>query len=152
MGLIVGLDIATSTGVAVLDSNRELVSYTIIKLNSKEEYRLRFRYFRQELLKLFDEFKPEKVILEGVYSGPNVVTTAYLNNLRGIAIESVPCYSEFISVYPSSARKIVLGKGRVSKQEVFKYIKTLYKLSDFKYTKHNDITDAIVLVLSKIVD
>jgi crossover junction endodeoxyribonuclease RuvC len=141
---VLGLDIATCTGFAVI-TNKKIIEIGKIKIPSKLEYRDRFQLFRSELVKLIDKHKPDAVALEGVYSGKNRKTTAFLNNLRGIAIEAVPKEVFFFSGQVKKVRKAVLDDGNLTKEEIFKWAVKKYKLKNLDFKKDNDITDAILL-------
>ena len=143
---VLGLDIATCTGYSVVEG-KKVTNKGIILLNSKLPYKPRFKQFRKELVKLLREHKPDAVVLEGVYSGRNVSTSAYLNNLRGIAIEVIPLYSEFLSAQVKKVRSEVMGNGNSTKEDVFQWVCKKYKIKDLqiKRDKDKDITDSILL-------
>lgn len=142
---VIGYDIATHTGYAVLDQDRKLIECGIIDISKEKDYRDKFRLFRKELLRLQKEHSPKAVAYENVYSGPNPVTTAFLNNLRGVAFELVSPKIQMYTDVLARIRKEVLGKGNLSKQEVFAWASAAYPSQNFVYSKHNDITDAILL-------
>jgi Holliday junction resolvasome RuvABC endonuclease subunit len=143
--IILGLDIATTTGFSVLENDR-IIEYGTIKLKSKLEHRFRFKDFREALLSILTTYKPDIVIIEATYSGRNRKTTAYLNMLRGIALECIPESSELITIAVSSARMDILGEGKKhDKLEVFHWIVNKFNLKNFVFKKHNDITDSILI-------
>lgn len=140
---VLGLDVATNTGYAILDTESDkLIAYGMIKLKPKHTYRDRFKNFRAEVLDLIDAHKVEAVSLEGVYQGRNAKSTAYLNNLRGIVIELVPPTVDLLSAQVKKARKEALGYGGISKGEVYSWAISKYKIKD---KVSDDVTDAILL-------
>ena len=144
---VLGLDVATNTGYAVLENKSQIITKGLISLDTDKEHRNRFKDFRKRVLSLVKEHKPDLIILEAVYSGPNPVTTAYLNYLRGIVLECLPLKYEVRTEVLSKVKKGVLGvgKGTVKKKEVFEWVVEKHQLYDYKFSKHNDITDAIFL-------
>lgn len=141
---ILGLDIATSTGFSVLDGEKLLV-YGLIKLKPEEHIK-RFKQFRLNIKELIEVYKPDLVVIEATFSGKNPKSTAYLNMLRGIALELMPPEVIVKTVPVSTARKDVLGKGKKhDKSEVFTWAVAKYKMKDLTLKKHNDITDSILI-------
>ena len=87
--------------------------------------------------------KPDIVILEETYAGPNVKTTAGLNSAKGVAMVLTKNFTDKdpIIVNASKARSCL---GLKDKETVFEHFRRIYKLpKDFK--KYNDTTDAIAL-------
>lgn len=144
---VLGLDIATRTGFALLEDS-VLTKFGWIKLERINTYRERFRSFRKGLLEVLESVRPDIVVIEETYVGRNVKTTAYLNMLRGICIESVPDVVKLFTSHVSSMRAEILGRGcKHDKKEVYSYCVSRFKLKSFTYKGHNDITDAILLAL-----
>lgn len=154
---VLGLDVATCTGFALMDSPNKLIEYGTIKLKSKDNYRVRFKKLRLAILLLIDKFKPDLVVLETalIMGGKRHFTAgktiAYLNNLRGIVLELVPDEVGLESVNVRTARKQVLRNGKLTKEQTFHLIVSLFTLKDFEFKKHNDITDAILLAQYGII-
>jgi crossover junction endodeoxyribonuclease RuvC len=143
--IILGLDIATTTGYGIISGNK-VIAYGKISLKDYKEYRERFKHFRVEVSKLIKKYKPKVVVIEQTYVGANPKTTAYLNMLRGICIELVPKKSSIISETVTSIRKQVMGSGKKhSKLDVFCYVTVRYRLEGLSRTKDLDISDALLL-------
>lgn len=146
---VLGLDVATKTGFAIIDESG-IINSGIIQLNPKVTYRERLKFLREQVLELLINYKPDIVALETVYAvkhkkKQNVKTVAVLNWMRGVVMESIPRNSELIDVYATTARKDVIGSGRATKEDVFNWAVKEYELDDFVFSKHNDVTDAILL-------
>lgn len=144
MILVLGLDIATTTGFAVLNEK------TVIKCGSFKledlDHRSRFKYFRRNILKLVKEYKPNLVVIEETYVGPNVKITAYLNMLKGICIECIPSKVKVKSEVVSKIRKEILGSGKKhTKQDVFRYVVNKFNIENLNIKKDLDVSDAILL-------
>ena len=148
---VLGLDVATKTGFAVLQDS-DIIDTGIIKLNSKHDYRTRLQCLRNSVLKLLEEHNPDVVALEAVYTTnnrqrQNVKTVALLNQMRGVVVECIPQDIEVVDVYNRTAKKQVMGSGSCTKQQVFDWVVKVYKLKEFTFNKHNDITDAVLVAL-----
>ena len=151
MTKILGLDVSSaSTGHCVINNGRLIKSSLgTINPDSKKTYGDRLKYFAQELSVLLKKHKPDKVIIEDIFKGPNVKTLKTLAMFRGVCFLTV--FNEIgqdpICIMPTEARKLV-GVGGTSKEDGFNFVIKKYAFSDYEFDKDNDITDAIVLGLS----
>ena len=92
---IVGLDIATSTGVCVLKDGM-LNTYKNIVIPQEMNLLQRLSFFEHNLNKVLDEYNPDYVALEDVICGiSGVKTTVYLSRLSGVALSC--CYKKVSS-------------------------------------------------------
>jgi len=151
MTKILGLDVSSaSTGHCIINNGR-LVKSTLGTINpdSKKSYGERLQYFVEAITKLLRKHKPDKVIIEDIFRGPNVKTFKTLAMFRGVCFLTVfnETGSDPISVMPTEARKLVGAPG-VTKEDGFNFVMEKYSLPDYEFDTHNDITDAIVLGLS----
>lgn len=107
-------------------------------------------YFRDELSRLLLKHKPELVVIEDTYLRfGNPQTLKQLTRFSGVAMEV--CFRSGAKVElitATQARKFCCGeqKGEFKKKEVFQYFIDKYKITDWTFKDHNDITDAIALV------
>lgn len=151
MTKILGLDVSSaSTGFCIFNKGRLLKSSLgTINPNSKDCYGARLKFFKDELVKLIRKYKPDKVVMEDIFKGRNIKTFKTLAMFRGVCFitvfEEMGC--DPICVMPTEARKLVGVKG-TAKEDGFGFAVKKYKLNDFDFDTHNDITDAIVLGLS----
>ena len=149
---ILGIDLAYNhAGWALMDEPKGnkslllLVDKNVITIDSKLNLSLseKLVFMSKEILKLLRRARPDIVVLEDTYTGPNLKTTAQLNNAKGAAL--VVIYNVMkedpICVTAQTVRGCL---GIKDKKEVFEYFKNLYKIED-NYKKYNDITDAIAL-------
>lgn len=143
-----GLDLSiTCTGWSIID-HTTLLAYGKIETKKLKttNIRVRLKYIILEIDKIIKEFSPTTVVIEDVYQGINAKTVAILNRLNGAVVTNIPMTIEVNVTNVSHARKVVLGSGKKhDKKEVFDWSVKKYKLKDFKFTKHNDITDSILL-------
>jgi hypothetical protein len=110
-------------------------------------------YIRKELIRIIKETKPEIVVLEETYSGKNKLTTARLNNAKGIILQTVyeVMGNDPIMVSATSARSCLGFKRKKredgtkdSKLEPFEFFRDKYNLPE-SFSKGNDITDAFTI-------
>ena len=121
-----------------VDINNEFKPTWEIKTDRKE--------IVKEIQKIVEDYSIDTVIIEEVFHGVNVKTTAILNRLNGAVTSNLSKDINIILVNASSARKSILGKGKKhSKEDVFNWATTKYKLKEVTFKKHNDITDSILL-------
>jgi crossover junction endodeoxyribonuclease RuvC len=145
MGRVLGLDISLSCGYSIIENGNQLITLGCIKVKEKD-LKKRLKYLSIEIVKLIKEFSPELVVIEQVFYGPSVTTTALLNKLQGAVTVSVPENTEVIFVNASSARKSILGAGkRHTKLDVFNWAIRKFKLKNLSFKKDNDKTDSILL-------
>lgn len=149
---ILGLDISsTRTGWVVMDFDGTLLKFGTICPPKTMTLAEKLRMFRQNLLEIFQEHKPTKVIIEDVFIR-HVRSAVVLARFSGVAIET---FSELAPslITATSARRIVgqfVGKDVRDKKAAFELVKDKYSLNDFIFSKHNDVTDAILLGLAII--
>lgn len=177
---ILALDVATTTGYAVM-YNEDIMDYGLIQLqarvnaeiraktSNKDEQklilkRLRYRQLSTRVKELISDYRPQFVVLEGVFHGHNVKTTAALNQYRGVVLQSIPLNTRCLSADVSNARSLVISdtflvdktypnyaslkkypKASSKKLKAFNWAVQSYDFTEFDYEKDNDITDAIVL-------
>jgi Holliday junction resolvasome RuvABC endonuclease subunit len=89
--LVLGLDIATETGWALLDSDDgSLVDYGLIRVDSRMALPQRLHYFHLEITRLCERTQPVICFIEDVILGiSGAKTLAYLGRLNGVAINAV---------------------------------------------------------------
>ena len=144
---VLGLDVSTkSTGWFITKP-----SCGIIAPDPSLSFEGKLVYFRVELGKLLDKYKPDVVVIEDAYyrSGfGSIHTLKALVKFAGVAQEL--CASKGIQteiITATAARKHCCGaqEGPFKKKEVFNFFKTKYNLDDWTFQKYNDVTDAMAL-------
>ena len=148
MSIILGLDLAQVTGYAIIDSNENLLAYGLINISFGEDLQssqLALKKLNFEIKTLIKKHNVTNIILESIFTGPNPLVSARLNQCRAAAILAASAKITLINGNVKQVRKIILGSGNASKKEVFDWAVKKFNLNDFKYNKHNDITDSILL-------
>ena len=151
MTKILGLDISSaSTGHCIINNGR-LVKSTVGTINpdSKKTYGERLQYFSEAIVKLLQKYKPDKVVIEDIFRGPNIKTFKTLAMFRGVCFFTI--FNEIginpISIMPTEARKMA-GVDGITKDDGFNFVIKKYSFTKYEFDTHNDITDAIVLGLA----
>ncbi len=150
--IILGLDVSSSsTGWAVLKNGRfykrEGVDYGWIK--PKKTYLLheKLNYFKLELEKVMEVAYADAVGIEDVFLSRNVQTLKILSRFSGVAVETVYSYLEKNPPYIVQVKAARAQWGTQDKEEVFNMVKNKYKMDEWVFKKHNDITDALSIAL-----
>lgn len=118
--------------------------YGTIAPKSTMSLAFKLLYIRKELLNLIKTYKPDVIVLEDVYLGPNVKTGARLNNAKGVYVLTAyeATGKEPVYVAANVARSCLGFKN--NKEEPYKYFSELFNLKE-SFNKGNDITDAYTL-------
>lgn len=144
---ILGLDVSVrSTGWFVAKR-----SCGVITPDPKLSFGEKLVFFRLELSKILDKYRPDLVVIESAYYRPgfgSIQTLKSLVKFAGVAQEL--CAGKDIKteiITATSARKNCCGKQEApfKKPEVFEYFKKKYGL-DWSFKEGNDVTDAMALV------
>lgn len=147
---VLSLDIsASSTGWAfAFGQARGIFEYGLIKTNPKFGEAERLSFFRQELTKLLQEFRPTHIVIEDVYSGVNVQILKLLAKFAGVAEECCMSVSSIEPVVLSTNTVKAYFKAK-NKKDIFDIIIDIFGWDDSKidYKKHNDLTDAIAQLI-----
>lgn len=138
---IISLDIsAKSTGWAYCVKDK-LKNYGTIETNPKLHRAKRLSVFKVELSKVFKKYNPTHVVIENGFLGRNVTTLKVLCEFAGVAKET--CIS-VLDTEPFIMNNLTV-KGHFNvrnKKDLYTTIVRLFRLKDFKFETHNDITDA----------
>jgi Holliday junction resolvasome RuvABC endonuclease subunit len=151
MSVILGLDVSSvKTGWAVLKNGRfykrEGIDYGTIETSNKNNISNRLFIFRNELEKILRLIKPDTIIVEDTHLSKFVNALKMLVRFGAVAQElSWRVTSIDPLLVPVKLARTVIGSQ--DKEEVFNLVVEKYKLKDFKFSTHNDITDAIILTL-----
>lgn len=144
---MLSLDIATTTGWAFVDiHNMEEIKAGVIKLNSKMEFSVRLKDFREKLQRLLITLLPNFVVIEDVFAGNNIPTLKKLSKYAGVAQE---CCVSTLNIEPYIIHNnTVKSYFKIKKkEELFEVIKEVVDWEDATFKKHNDVTDAIAQLM-----
>ncbi|MNQ36612.1 Crossover junction endodeoxyribonuclease RuvC [compost metagenome] len=151
-----------STGWAVLDG-REVIAMGKIVTDPKYTEMVRMDEIYKEVQALCLEYKPDVVVMEDQYMGPNPQTSLMLGRVRGVAM--IACYRAGANVFvyaPSEIKKVVTGKGNAKKEAVQQGVINLFSNSEIVQQafvdgvktsgkkKNDDISDALGIAYTHI--
>ena len=162
---ILGLDLATKTGWAVVD-DAGLINCGVIEIPTKYSLGERLTFLSQEIKGLLDIVEPDCIAMEDVIMAVSgVKVLAYLARLSGCAIKECQEYlGEDITLYdpPTWKKHSIDGlSGHSKKYEILFAVATHYDLLtetqietvtesiEFEIGKQNDLKDEIKILRSK---
>lgn len=140
---VLSLDIsASSTGWAFSDGSNNPIAYDVIKTSSKNSRAERLEIYRKELSTLIDKLRPTHIVMEDVYSGPNVKTLVLLSKFAGVTEECcLSCFGiEPHLIHNGTVKAYFKVK---NKEGLFNIVTDILDWIDTTFKKSNDMTDAI---------
>jgi crossover junction endodeoxyribonuclease RuvC len=147
---ILGIDPGLSqTGIAILSRSKDKdeLSWEMLK-HRKGENRLN-KYF-ESLSRIIEKEKPDQVVIESIFRGPNVKTLIKIAELRGVYLlltqmEDLPI-SQFT---PREIKQSVTGSGASSKEQVRYMVKKILGITEEIPLDVSDAFGAIICYLNK---
>ena len=139
---IISLDVSSaSTGWCYMNGGK-IGKYGKIKIKQTLDKGNKLFIFRTELEKLLKKYASNNIVIENGFAGRNISTLKTLSNFSGVAQE---CVYTTLGVEPFIMNnKIVKAYFEVkTKEELFEVIKKMFKLKNFVFKEHNDVTDSI---------
>lgn len=150
--MVLGIDPGTRvTGFAVIKSREDspfLVTSGIIKCRGKT-FTDAIRSLLSQLETIYRRYKPDVVVIEASYIGPNRRTSIVCARTIG-AIISLFARKERCQIYefpPRKVRSLLMGYGGASKEDVAIMISSLLNLENIP---SHDATDACACALAYI--
>ena len=126
---------------------------TIVPRGLKQKDKLtlgqKLLFFENSVKAIIKKYKPNLIVVEDIFKGPNAKTFKTLAAFRGVAFKICQQLTKKdpISLMPTEARKLINIKGK-KKEDAFEFVVKKYKLKHYVFEKDNDKTDAIVLALA----
>lgn len=150
LGIDPGLNI-TGYGLVEDDGSRiRLIEAGVIRTSSGRPISDRLRKIYDGLSEIVEEYQPETLVLEKIYSHyKHPVTAILMGHARGIVCLLCGKYNLKLINYASTHLKSsIVGRGRASKAQVAGMVKTLLRLK--KPPEPQDVTDALALAISHL--
>ena len=150
LGIDPGLGI-TGYGLVEDSGGRiQLLEAGVIRTSSDKPIRDRLSRIYDNLSEIVEEYRPETLVLEKIYSHYKHPATAILmGHARGVVCLLCGKYNIRLINYASThLKRSIAGKGRASKSQVAGMVKTLLHLKSIPQAK--DVTDALALAISHI--
>ena len=131
-----------------MDADKEkLIEAGVIRIDNRQAIEIKLNKIAEDTQSLLENFKPDTVAVEELYSHYAHPKTAILmGHARGVILQR--CAQAAIEVRSFSATRIkksITGNGRASKEQVQKTIQTILSLP--KMPEPNDVADAIAAAL-----
>jgi crossover junction endodeoxyribonuclease RuvC len=150
---VLGVDpaVAGATGYGIVEFERpgataKLVRFGAVKLPQRASFAARLREIHHLIESLVQEFAPDAVAVESVFTALNVKTALRLAEMRGVVLlaaaqAQIPAHS----YSPREVKASVAGFGGASKQQVQQMVSSLLGLS--VCPEPADASDALAIAL-----
>jgi crossover junction endodeoxyribonuclease RuvC len=131
-----------------MDADKEkLIEAGVIRIDTRQAIEIKLNKIAEDTQSLLENFKPDTVAVEELYSHYAHPKTAILmGHARGVILQR--CAQAAIEVRSFSATRIkksITGNGRASKQQIQRTIQTILSLPQIP--EPNDVADAIAAAL-----
>src|SRR3984957_12044644 len=148
---VLGVDpaVAGATGYGIVEfegTSQRLVRFGALKLPAKATFASRLREIHQLIVQLVEEFAPDAVAVESVFTALNARTALKLAEMRGVVLlaaaqAEVPAHS----YSPREVKASVAGFGAASKKRIQQMGSSVLGLSC--YPEPADAADALAVAL-----
>ena len=148
---VLGVDpaVAGATGYGVVEFNgsaARMLRFGALKLPARAPFDSRLREIHQLIARLVEEFSPDAVAVESVFTALNVRTALKLAEVRGVVLlaaaqAQIPSHS----YSPREVKVTVAGYGGASKQQMQQMVSSALGLS--VYPEPADAADALAVAL-----
>ncbi|MBL7071363.1 MAG: crossover junction endodeoxyribonuclease RuvC [Candidatus Omnitrophica bacterium] len=150
LGIDPGLNI-TGYGLIEGDGRKlRLVEAGVIRTSSEEPIKERLKRIYDGLSDLIEEYRPQALVLEKIYSHyKHPVTSILMGHARGVVCLLCGKYDlELVNYASTHMKRSIAGKGRATKKQVGGMVKTLLGLK--RRPEPEDVTDALALAISHL--
>jgi|HubBroStandDraft_6_1064221.scaffolds.fasta_scaffold00785_13 crossover junction endodeoxyribonuclease RuvC len=148
---VLGVDpaVAGATGFGVVEfvgARPKLLRFGALKLPARATFAARLREIHGLIARLVEEFSPDAVAVESVFTALNMGTALRLAEMRGVVLlaaaqAQVPAHS----YSPREVKACVAGYGAASKQQMQQMVSSLLGLTE--YPEPADAADALAVAL-----
>jgi len=147
---IMGIDPGTLVvGYGVIDEVQgqpKFIHCGAIKISSKEKLPQRLKKIYSELQIILQEYKPDAIAIEKIFSGKNIQTAIRTGEGRGIALLAAANAEIPIFEYDATiVKKAVVGAGLADKKQVQFMVQTILQLDTMPTPL--DASDALAIAL-----
>jgi crossover junction endodeoxyribonuclease RuvC len=138
---------ATGYGIVEFDGTRpKLVRFGALKLPSRATFASRLREIHELISQLVEEFAPDAVAVESVFTALNMKTALRLAEMRGVVLlaaaqAQIPAHS----YSPREIKVSVSGFGAASKQQMQQMVSSVLGLTE--HPEPADAADALAVAL-----
>ncbi len=150
---VVGVDPGVAiTGYGIIDfegRNYKVVEYNYVKTEPNEPLAERLQVIYQNLVAVFEQFKPDQLAVEELFFNKNVRTVMAVGQARGVVLLAAANASLTVYEYtPLQVKQTLVGYGRADKKQIEYMVKVLLKLSEARWP--DDVTDALAVAICHV--
>ena len=148
---VIGVDpaLAGATGFGVVEVSRggaSALHFSALKLPARASLSVRLREIHTMMVKLLEEFSPDAVAVEAVFTALNMRTALKLAEVRGVVLlaaaqAAIPAHS----YSPREVKASIAGYGAASKQQMQQMVGM--QLGMRSYPEPSDAADALAVAL-----
>ena len=148
---VLGVDpaVAGATGYGVVEfegSAARMLRFGALKLPARASFDSRLREIHQLIARLVEEFSPDAVAVESVFTALNVRTALKLAEVRGVVLlAAAQAEIPSQSYSPREVKVTVAGYGGASKQQMQQMVSSALGLTS--YPEPADAADALAVAL-----
>lgn len=140
----------TRCGIGVIESNSmSLISVGVLKSSSDLGIDQRLLEIDQQIRSWINQFQPDVIAVERVFSQANLRTVMGTAQVAGIALLAAAQFEIKVAMHtPSEVKAAVTGSGRAKKDQVAAMVQRILKLKEIP--KPVDATDALALAICHV--
>lgn len=117
-----------------------------LKLSGKKDNHERLHMIHEKVTALISTYKPHEFAIEAPFFGKNVQSMLKLGRAQGVAIAAAMAAGIPVTEYsPRKVKQSVTGNGNADKEQVWKMLQQLLKISETP--KYFDATDALAIAV-----
>ncbi len=152
MKIILGLDPGSQyTGFGILQVDQGQLKYLdhgVFNLKKGKTFAARLHLLQVDLEKIMEKWRPQEMVVERVFLGPNVDSAFKLGHVRGVclALGAKFCCSAK-DMAPRAVKKAVTGYGAASKDQVGLAVMNWLNIN--VEGVRNDASDALALAVAR---
>ncbi len=134
-------------GVVSYDGAKYLpLSYGVITTEAGERFAARLVTIYNDLNTLIEQFKPDSIGIERLYSTNNHKTVIDVAQARGVTVLAIKQHQIPLSEYtPLQVKQAVVGYGRAEKHQVMEMTRRILKLD--KIPRPDDAADGLAIAI-----
>jgi crossover junction endodeoxyribonuclease RuvC len=146
---IIGLDPGLRhTGWGIIEAEGTRMSYVAdgaVHSVNEDDLATRLLQIHQQVLAIFDEFKPDEAAIEETFVNKDARATLKLGQARGVVMLAPVMRKIGVAEYaPNLIKKTVVGNGHAEKDQVKHMVKILLPRADLKTA---DSVDALAIAI-----
>ncbi|WGH25731.1 MAG: crossover junction endodeoxyribonuclease RuvC [Candidatus Shikimatogenerans bostrichidophilus] len=154
--IILGVDPGFNiTGISIIKIKPPKKKIKILKI--KEIYFLKKHNFKKKMniiylyiKKIIKKYKPNKLIMESIFLGKNVISMKRLIQCQSsIILAAIQKKIPIIEYYPKTIKFIITGNGNSTKLDIKKKIEKILNIS-LNYSKNFDFVDSLAVAICYI--